>query len=86
MRPIGLMGIDRPAEVERLNATVRERSVPGEIIDMEYASSIGDYFGSFRCPECEAEVEVRLGEKRRRCACGIVWGYDVSATVTREDE
>jgi hypothetical protein len=75
---------EQDADAIRLAAdTLDERGVSGEIIKMVYSKEIGVYFGSIRCPKCEAEVRVRPMEERPRCKCGIEWDFDVSATGTQ---
>lgn len=75
---------EQDADAIRLAAdTLDERGVSGEIIEMDYSEEIGVYFGSIRCPKCEAEVQVRPCVDRPRCKCGIEWDFDVSAVGTQ---
>ena len=80
---------DRTASEEDSDAirlaadTLDELGVSGEIIEMDYSDEIGVYFGSIRCPKCEAEVQVRPCDNPPRCRCGIEWDFDVSAIGTQ---
>ena len=67
---------------QRLEELVEERRwipVLGEIVDMEFSSEIGVYYGTIRCPKCNWEGDVTPMATRPKCRCGIQWDFSVSA-------
>ncbi len=66
-------------EVERLREERRWVPVVGEIIDMEFSSEIGVYYGTIRCPKCNWEGDVTPMDTRPKCRCGVQWDFSVSA-------
>ena len=67
------------AEIARLREERRWVPVVGEIIDMEFSSEIGVYYGTIRCPKCNWEGEVTPMDTRPKCRCGVQWDFSVSA-------
>ena len=81
--------LDQKTEIESLRAEVarlREERlivpVMGEIVDMEFSSELGVYYGTIRCPKCNWEGEVSPMADRPKCRCRIEWDFSVSAAGT----
>ena len=66
-------------EIARLREDRRWVPVIGEIVDMEFSSEIGVYYGTIRCPKCNWEGEVTPMDTRPKCRCGKQWDFSVSA-------
>ena len=67
------------AEIARLREERLIVPVMGEIVDMEFSSELGVYYGTIRCPKCNWEGEVSPMADRPKCRCRIEWGFSVSA-------
>jgi hypothetical protein len=67
------------AEIARLREERRWVPVLGEIVDMEFSTEIGVYYGTIRCPECDQDVSVSPMADRPKCRCGVQWDFSVSA-------
>ena len=70
------------AEIARLREERRWIPVMGEIVDMEFSSELGVYYGTIRCPKCNWEGEVSPMADRPKCRCGVEWDFSVSAAGT----
>ena len=70
------------AEIARLREERRWVPVMGEIVDMEFSSELGVYYGTIRCPKCNWEGEVSPMADRPKCRCGVEWNFSVSAAGT----
>ena len=66
-------------EIARLREERRWVPVLGEIVDMEFSTEIGVYYGTIRCPECDQDVSVSPMADRPKCRCGVQWDFSVSA-------
>ena len=69
----------------RLEELVEERRwipVGGEIVDMQFSSELGVYYGTIRCPKCNWEGQVSPMADRPKCRCGVEWDFSVSAAGT----
>jgi hypothetical protein len=63
-------------EIRKLREERRWVPVLVEIVDMEFSSEIGVYYGTIRCPKCNWEGQVT---PRPKCRCGVQWDFSVSA-------
>ena len=69
----------------RRETLVEERRIVpviGEIVDMEFSSELGVYYGTICCPKCNWEGQVSPMADRPKCRCGVEWGFSVSAAGT----
>ena len=69
-------------EIARLREERRWVPVMGEIVDMEFSSELGVYYGTIRCPKCNWEGQVSPMADRPKCRCGVEWEFSVSAAGT----
>ena len=70
------------AEIARLREERLIVPVMGEIVDMEFSSELGVYYGTIRCPKCNWEGQVSPMADRPKCRCGVEWDFSVSAAGT----
>ena len=66
-------------EIARLREERRWVPVLGEIVDMEFSTELGVYYGTIRCPKCDQDVSVSPMADRPKCRCGVQWDFSVSA-------
>jgi hypothetical protein len=66
-------------EIDRLREERRWVPVVGEIVDMQFSTEIGVYYGTIRCPKCDQDVSVSPMADRPTCRCGVQWDFSVSA-------
>lgn len=82
----GVIGACLAEVANRLEALVEERRlvpVVGEVVDMEFSSELGVYYGIICCPKCNWEGQVSPMADRPKCRCGIEWDFSVSAAGTK---
>ena len=73
---------DLREEIRVLREERRWVPVMGEIVDMEFSSELGVYYGTIRCPKCNWEGQVSPMADRPKCRCGVEWEFSVSAAGT----